>query len=251
MDEKKNTQNTSSTKTPVTINAMSKMMAMQASLPELIFNLKLMGVNVGGSIINPFIAMTFVQAIETAVENTGSEDVVNKFNTAVMLSGSKDGKGIDPMMMMLMNGNKDIDPMMFMLMNNKDGDKSKLLPFLMMKDNAAFKDNPMLMMSLMGGKDIDPMMLMMMNNKDGKIDPMTMMMLSGKKDIDPMMFMLMNNKDGDNNMLPLLMMNGGLDKFKDNPMMLSMLLGGKMDSQTLMMMSMMKGKDGSAKVGLF
>ena len=221
MDEKKNTQ-TSSTKTPVSINAMSKMMAMQASLPELIYNLKLMGVNVGGSIINPFVAMTFVQAIETAVENTGSEDVVNKFNTAVMLSGSKDGKGIDPMMMMLMNGNKDIDPMMFMLMNNKDGDKSKLLPFLMMKDNAAFKDNPMLMMSLMGGKDIDPMMLMMMNNKGG-----------------------------DNNMLPLLMMNGGLDKFKDNPMMLSMLCGGKMDAQTLMMMSMMKGKDGAAKGGLF
>ena len=73
MDEKKNTQNTSSTKTPVTINAMSKMMAMQASLPELIFNLKLMGVNVGGSIINPFIAMTFVQAIETAVEKTGND----------------------------------------------------------------------------------------------------------------------------------------------------------------------------------
>ena len=67
MDEKKNTQ-TSSTKTPVSINAMSKMMAMQASLPELIYNLKLMGVNVGGSIINPFVAMTFVQAIETAVE---------------------------------------------------------------------------------------------------------------------------------------------------------------------------------------
>ena len=69
MDEKKNTQ-TSSTKTPVSINAMSKMMAMQASLPELIYNLKLMGVNVGGSIINPFVAMTFVQAIETAVQNT-------------------------------------------------------------------------------------------------------------------------------------------------------------------------------------
>ena len=128
MDEKKNTQNTSSTKTPVTINAMSKMMAMQASLPELIFNLKLMGVNVGGSIINPFIAMTFIQAIETAVEKTGSEDVVNKFNTAVMMSGTKGGK-IDPMMMMLMNGNKDIDPMMFMLMNNKDG---KIDPMTMM-----------------------------------------------------------------------------------------------------------------------
>ena len=79
MDEKKNTQNASSAKTPVSINAMSKMMAMQASLPELIFNLKLMGVNVGGSIINPFVAMTFVQAIETAVEKTGSEEVVNKF----------------------------------------------------------------------------------------------------------------------------------------------------------------------------
>ena len=52
-------------------------------------------------------------------------------------------------------------------------------------------------------------------------------------------------------MLPLLMMNGGLDKFKDNPMMLSMLCGGKMDAQTLMMMSMMKGKDGAAKGGLF
>ena len=52
-------------------------------------------------------------------------------------------------------------------------------------------------------------------------------------------------------LLPFVMMNGGLEKFKDNPMMLSMLLGGKMDSQTLMMMRMMKGKDGSAKVGLF
>ena len=130
MDEKKNTQTTSSTKTPVTINAMSKMMAMQASLPELIFNLKLMGVNVGGSIINPFIAMTFVQAIETAVEKTGSEDVVNKFNTAVMMSGTKGGK-IDPMMMMLMNGNKDIDPMMLMMMNSGD---TNLLPFLMMNE---------------------------------------------------------------------------------------------------------------------
>jgi hypothetical protein len=46
-----------------------------------------------------------------------------------------------------------------------------------------------------------------------------------------------------------MLMNGGLDKFKDNPMMLSMLMGGKMDTQTLMMMQMMKGKDG--KGGLF
>ena len=81
------------------------------------------------------------------------------------------------------------------------------------------------------------MMFMLMHNKDRKIDPM--------------MLMMMNNKGGDNNMLPLLMMNGGLDKFKDNPMMLSMLCGGKMDAQTLMMMSMMKGKDGAAKGGLF
>ena len=169
MDKEKNGQNTSSTtKTPVAISPMSKMMAMQAELPELIFNLKLMGVKPGNSILNPAITMMVVQAIESAIEKSGSEETVNKFNTAAMMS-AKGGK-IDPMMMMLMNGGKDIDPMMFMLMNNKDGDTSKMLPFLLMKDNAALKDNPMLMMSLMGGKDIDPTMLMLMNSKDGKID---------------------------------------------------------------------------------
>ena len=170
MDKTKDQQNAATSKP--SINAMAKMMAMQASLPELIFNLKLMGVKVGDSIINPAFNMMIIQNIETAIEKSGNEKAINSFNTAAMMSG---------------NG--------------------------------------------------------------GKIDPMTMMLMSGGKDIDPMMLMLMN-KDGDkNNMLPLLMMNGGLDKFKDNPMMLSMLMGGKMDTQTLMMMQMMKGKDG--KGGLF
>ena len=183
--------NASSTPKTATISAMSKMMAMQASVPDLIVNLKLMGVNLGESVLNPMVSMMLIQGIETAIEKSGKEKAINAFNTAALMSG-KSGK-------------------------------------------------------------IDPTMLMLMNNKDGKIDPMTMMMLSGNKSIDPTMLMLMNSKGGDtSSMLPLLMMNGGLDKFKDNPMMLSMLMGGKMDPQTLMMMQFMgKGKDGAAKGGLF
>ena len=131
--------------------------------------------------------------------------------------------------------------MMSSMMGGKDNNSNNMfggnaLPMMMLMGNGKFDtNNPMLMMSLLGGKDIDPM---------------TMMMLSGNKDIDPTtMMLLMNSKGGDSSkMLPFLLMKDNA-AFKDNPMMLSMLMGGTVDTQTLMLMQMMKGKGG--KDGLF
>ena len=174
----------------------------------------------------------------------------NTKNMLLMQSMSGgDGKGIDPMMFMLMNqkDGKGIDPMMLMMMNqNKDGGgANNMLPMmLMMNKDMDEQTKNMLLMSSMGGGQINPMMLMLMGQKDKDGNPVPM---------DPMMLMMcmgQNGGGGDmNSMLPLLMMGKDMDpQMKNMLLMQSMGGGGNNNIMQMMMMQQMFSKNGSGNL---
>ncbi|HQL11843.1 MAG TPA: hypothetical protein PK507_02395, partial [bacterium] len=143
MKDQPKAENNAGTKSTgaVAIDSMTKMMMLSSNLTDFLVNLKLMGTPIKTDKYTPFIMNELI----TKVEAKGSPDIIKNIKTAAMLSYSKGGSGgIDPMMMMLMNGGK-IDPtMMMMLMNKgKDGAKSE--------GSSGFMNNPFIMSKLMNG----------------------------------------------------------------------------------------------------